>query len=102
MEVDLVQADIGVTKWVAPAARVPLNHDGPPCSSQAWPCMAAGSDRFWLLELRVSRTFLDNLRLQLLRPWIPNSARGIDGRPRRSTEVVLNEQSPFGRPEVCR
>ena len=25
--------------------------------------MAAGSDRFWLLELRVSRTFLDQLRL---------------------------------------
>jgi len=25
--------------------------------------MAAGSDRFWLLELGVSRTFLDNLRL---------------------------------------
>src|SRR5271157_2990026 len=27
----------------------------------------------WLLELRVSRTFLDNLRPQLLRPWIRNS-----------------------------
>ena len=25
--------------------------------------------------------------------WIPSSARGIDGGPQRSTEVVLNEQS---------
>src|SRR5208337_2952763 len=29
----------------------------------------------WLLELRVSRTFLDQLRPQLLRPWIPSSTR---------------------------
>jgi len=29
----------------------------------------------------------------LFRPSIPNSARGIDGGPRRFTEVVLNEQS---------
>jgi hypothetical protein len=28
----------------------------------------------------------------LFRPWIPSSARGIDGDPRRFTEVVLNEQ----------
>ena len=27
------------------------------------------------LELRVSRTFLDQLRPQLLRPWIPSSTR---------------------------
>src|SRR5208337_3006231 len=29
----------------------------------------------WLLELRVSRTFLDKLRPQLLKPWIPNATR---------------------------
>jgi len=28
----------------------------------------------------------------LFRPWIPSSARDIDGGPRRFTEVVLNEQ----------
>src|SRR5271165_2356050 len=28
----------------------------------------------------------------LFSPWIPSSACGIDGGPRRSTEVVLNEQ----------
>ena len=31
------------------------------------------SDRFWLLKLCVSRTFLDQLHPQLLRPWIHNS-----------------------------
>src|SRR5271157_5679603 len=61
-----------------PLPRVPLNQGGPPCSSPAWPPgprqgWATGSHRFWLLELRVSRTFLDQLRPQLLRPWIPNS-----------------------------
>jgi len=35
--------------------------------------MAAGSDRFWLPELGVSRTFVDKLQPQLLRPWIHNS-----------------------------
>ena len=29
----------------------------------------------------------------LFRPWIPTSARDIDGGPRRFTEVVLDEQS---------
>ena len=29
----------------------------------------------------------------LFRPWIPSSARDIDGGPRRLTRVVLNEQS---------
>src|SRR5208337_5656826 len=43
------------------------------------------SDRFWLLELRVSRTFLDRLRPQLSGLWIPNSARGIDSGPRQFT-----------------
>src|SRR5208282_2881319 len=51
-----------------PLPRVPLNQGGPPCSPPAWPPgprqgWATGSDRFWLLELRVSRTFLDILRL---------------------------------------
>jgi len=51
-----------------PLPRVPLNQGDPPCSSPAWPPgprqgWAAGSDRFWLLTLRVARTFLDNLRL---------------------------------------
>src|SRR5271157_1544074 len=48
-----------------PLPRVPLNQGGPPCSPPAWPCMAAGSDCFWLFELRVSRTFPDKLRPQL-------------------------------------
>src|SRR5208337_456467 len=72
---------------------------GPSFSGHGYPTQCAAntscprSDRFWLLELRVSRTFLYQLRLQLLRPWIPSSARGIDGGPRRSTEVVLDERS---------
>src|SRR5271157_6340982 len=41
-----------------------------------------GSDRFWLLELRVSRTFLDQLQPQLFRPWIPNSRRCLHFCPR--------------------
>ncbi len=51
------------------------------CSVHGYPTQRVAStpcprsDRFWLLELRVSRTFLDQLRPQLLRPWIPNSAR---------------------------
>src|SRR5271157_770383 len=78
-----------------PLPRVPLNQGGPPCSSPAWPPgprqgWATGSDRFRLLELRVSRTFLDNLRPQLLRPWIPSSARGKGGGPPRFTAIVLN------------
>ena len=95
--------------------------------------MVADSDRFWLLELRVSRhfstfygssvqamdtqlnalpalpvlartvsgclnsAFLDisqHFTAHLFRPWIPGSARGIDGGSRRFTEVVPNEQSP--------
>src|SRR5208282_3684155 len=50
-----------------PLPRVPLNQGDPPCSFPPWPPgprqgWAAGSDRFWLLELRVFQTFLDNLR----------------------------------------
>ena len=40
----------------------------------------------WLLELRVSRTFLDQLRLQLLRLWIPNS---------RSCQYLLPRSNRF-------
>ncbi len=39
-----------------------LNQGDPPCSSPPWPCRAAGSDRFGLLELRVFSTFLNILR----------------------------------------
>src|SRR5271157_5870765 len=82
-----------------PLPRVPLNQGGPPCSSPAWPRMATGSDRFWLFELRVSRTFLDKLRPQLFRPWIPSSARGKGGGPRRFTAIVLNvSRRRFGGP----
>src|SRR5271167_2696228 len=35
----------------------PWNRGDPPCSFPPWPRMTAGSDRFWLLELRVSRHF---------------------------------------------
>src|SRR5271157_3902057 len=50
-----------------PLPRVPLNQGGPPCPSPAWPPgprqgWAAGSDCFWLLELRVSRTGTKPLR----------------------------------------
>src|SRR5208337_5478492 len=53
-----------------PLPRVPWNQGDPPCSFPPWPPgprqgWAAGSDRFWLLELRVSRTFLDQLRSEL-------------------------------------
>jgi len=44
----------------------------------------------------VNSAFLDisqHFTGHLFRPWIPSSARGSDGGPRRITEVVLNEQS---------
>src|SRR5208282_6248989 len=44
----------------------------------------------------LNSTFLDisqHFTAHLFRSWIPGSARGIDGGPRRFTEVVLNEQS---------
>src|SRR5208337_3696727 len=74
-----------------PLPRVPLNQGGPPCSSPAWPPgprqgWATGSDRFWLLELRVFETFLDNLRLICLVHGYParRAARAADpgGSPR--------------------
>jgi hypothetical protein len=40
-----------------PGSTAPLNQGDPPCSFPPWPRRAAGSDRFWLLELRASRTF---------------------------------------------
>jgi hypothetical protein len=69
----LVYTTASTAHGIRPGSTTPLNQGGPPCQSPAWPRMAAGSDRFWLLELRVSRTFLDKLRPQLLTPWIPNS-----------------------------
>ena len=54
---------------------------GPSFSGHGYPTQGAAntscprSGRFRLYELRVSRTFLDQLRPQLFRPWIPNSAR---------------------------
>src|SRR5208283_2777397 len=45
-----------------PGSTPPLTQGDPPCSSPAWPLgprqgWAAGSDRFWLCELRVSQHF---------------------------------------------
>ena len=56
----------------------PLNQADPPCSFPPWlpgprQGWAAGSDRFWLLELRVSRTFLYQLQPQLFRELIHKS-----------------------------
>src|SRR5208283_5115484 len=44
----------------------------------------------------VNSAFLDisqHFTGHLFRPWIPSPARGIDGGPQRSTEIVLNDQS---------
>ncbi|MGD0042529.1 MAG: hypothetical protein ABSE84_19360, partial [Isosphaeraceae bacterium] len=38
-------------------------------------------------NLNISQHFT----VHLFRPWIPSSARDIDGGPRRFAEVVLNE-----------
>ena len=74
---------IFIVHVVIPCSKMPYEIVKPP--SNGWgmdtqlyalptlPVLARG--RFWLLELRVSRTFLDKLRPQLLRPWIPNSKR---------------------------
>jgi len=57
---------------------------GPSFSGHGYPAQRAAntscprSDRFRLLELPVSRTFLDQLRPQLLWSWIPSSTRGQD------------------------
>src|SRR5208282_228433 len=71
-----------------PLPRVPLNQGGPPCSSPAWPRMAMGSDRFWLLELRVSHTFPYNLR----------SICSVHGCPARRAARVAD---PDGSPRSC-
>jgi len=42
---------------------------------------------------RSNGVVLDQLRPQLLRPSIPSSSRGIDGGPRRSTELVVWSRS---------
>jgi len=51
----------------------------------------------WLLELGVSRTFLDKLRPQLLRSWILSSARDIDGGPQGSWGVEREAWSVRGK-----
>ena len=60
------------------------------------------SDRFGLLELRVFSTFLNILRLICSVHGYPARRAGVDNGPQRFTEVVLNERSPFGRPDVSR
>src|SRR5271157_3320618 len=86
-----------------PLPRVPLNQGGPPCSSPAWPPgprqgWATGSDRFRLLELRVSHTFLYFLRSICSGHGCP-AGRGIDGGPRRFIAIVLNvSRRRFGGP----
>ncbi len=52
--------------------------------------LLAGFFKFCVPLLR--SVFLYQSRPKLFRPLIPSSARGINGGPRRSTEVVLNEQ----------
>ena len=69
----------------------PWNQGDPRCSFPPWPPgprqgWAAGSDRFWLLELRVSRTFLDQLRPQLSGHGYP-ARRRQDGGPQRAWGV---------------
>src|SRR5271157_5125161 len=84
-----------------PLPRVPLNQGDPPCSFPPWPPgprrgWAAGSDRFWLLELRVSRTFLDFSRPQLSGHGYPGDAPTVGdwetvGRRGRAGQETLPE-----------
>ena len=81
----------GRSKVVAPSAFVTLKGASIPCfsdfsldqlrpqlSGHGYPAQRAAntsrprSDRFWLLELRVSRTFLDQSRPKLFRPLLPS------------------------------
>jgi len=73
----------------------PWNQGDPRCSFPPWPPgprqgWAAGSDRFWLLELRVSRTFLDQLRPQLSGHGYP--ARRAAGR--RTPTIYRSSAQP--------
>ena len=73
----------------------PWNQGDPRCSFPPWPPgprqgWAAGSDRFWLLELRVSRTFLDQLRPQLSGHGYP--ARRTAGR--RTPTIYRSSAQP--------
>ncbi len=73
-----------------PLPRVPLKQGGSPCSSPTWPPgprqgWAARSDRFWQLELRVSRTFLDQLRPRFSGHGYP--AQRASGDPRRAKQI---------------
>ena len=65
-----------------------LNQGDPPCSSPPWPRGAACSDRFWLLELRVSQhfsTFYEpsvqamDTQLKALPSTLPVLARTVSG-----------------------
>ena len=51
------------------------------------------TNRFSGIDGCRNSTFLYQSRSKLFRPFLPSSACGIDGGPRRFTEVVLNEQS---------
>ena len=73
-----------------PGSTFPLNQGDPPCSFPPWPPgprqgWAASSDRFWLRELRVSRTFLDNLRLIC----------SVHGYPARRTASTADPDDPL-------
>ncbi len=73
----------------------PWNQGDPRCSFPPWPPgprqgWTAGSDRFWLLELRVSRTFLDQLRPQLSGHGYP--ARRAAGR--RTPTIYRSSAQP--------
>ena len=75
----------------------PWNQGDPRCSFPPWPPgprqgWAAGSDRFWLLELRVSRTFLDQLRPQL-------SGHGYPAR--RANSQRQQSGSKGGQDQLC-
>ena len=75
-----------------PGSTSPLNQGDPPCSFPPWPPgprqgWAAGSDRFWLCELRVSQhfypfygSFVQAMDTQLKAlPILPVLARTVSG-----------------------
>ena len=92
MEVDLVQADIGATKWVAPAARsleprrfAVLISDlatGPPAGvgGALGPFLAASTPRFSDFSRPVAAPAFQVLDTQLKAlPALPVLARGVSG-----------------------
>ena len=72
------------------------NSCGPNFSGHGYPTQCAAntcrprSDRFWLLELRVSRTFLDNLRLICSVHGYPAQRAANTCRPPRTVSGCLN------------